>query len=162
ISTVIAVPSAPPSGAVTVPANCLKPPLCEPSGLVPTNSIFDAGAILYSAAAAEEASAAATATVHNFVIGPLHCVGVRVAVAAGRAILPPAGSVRHVAFREESRLFSYGRHYYQQRYNFVEPQDDLTLGDFLRAGTSAGDADVRAAADRLGVGGLLGLSFLKL
>ena len=34
----------------------------------------------------------------------------RLRVAAGRAILPPPGSVRHDAFKEQPRLHSYGRH----------------------------------------------------
>jgi molybdate transport system ATP-binding protein len=82
--------------------------------------------------------------------------------AEGRAIAWPASVFRHVAFKEESGLFSYGRHYYQQRFNFIEPHEDLTLDAFVRAGTAATDAAVRAAATRLGVGDLLPLSFLKL
>lgn len=39
--------------------------------------------------------------------------------------------VGYVAFREESHLFSHARHYYQQRFNFIEPEDDLKLIDFL-------------------------------
>ena len=70
--------------------------------------------------------------------------------------------MRLVSFKEESGLFSYGRHYYQQRFNFIEPQDDLTLAEFLRAGTSATDDDLSAAAERLGVGNLLPLSLIKL
>jgi molybdate transport system ATP-binding protein len=74
----------------------------------------------------------------------------------------PADVITLVSFKEESHLFSYGRHYYQQRFNFIEPQDDLTLDEFLRAGTAAPTDAVRAAAARLGVGDLLPLSFLKL
>jgi molybdate transport system ATP-binding protein len=74
----------------------------------------------------------------------------------------PAGAIRLVAFKEESRLFSYGRHYYQQRFNFIEPHDDITLEEFLRAGSAATDAELRAAAGRLGVGELLPLSLIKL
>jgi molybdate transport system ATP-binding protein len=79
--------------------------------------------------------------------------------AAGRKADFPADVVRLVAFKEESRLFSYGKHYYQERFNFSDPLDDVTLGDYLRAGTTADVADV---AGRLGVGGLLGNSFLTL
>jgi molybdate transport system ATP-binding protein len=81
--------------------------------------------------------------------------------AAGSKAAYPSDLVHRVAFKEESRLFSYGKHYYQQRFNFVETDEDLSLGDYLRAGVVAGDR-VRAVADRLGVGHLLGLSFLKL
>ncbi|HET6573531.1 MAG TPA: ATP-binding cassette domain-containing protein [Fimbriiglobus sp.] len=79
--------------------------------------------------------------------------------AAGRKADFPADVVRLVAFKEESRLFSYGKHYYQERFNFTDPLDDVTLGDYLRAGTTA---DVEDVAERLGVGGLLGNSFLTL
>src|SRR5207237_8498444 len=43
--------------------------------------------------------------------------------ATGRRIGWPSEIVGRVGFKEESRLFSYGRHYYQQRYNFIEPED---------------------------------------
>jgi molybdate transport system ATP-binding protein len=70
--------------------------------------------------------------------------------------------VQLVSFKEESGVFSYGKHYYQQRFNFIEPQDDLTLGEFLRAGTSATDGALRSAAEKLGVADLLPLSLIKL
>src|SRR5262245_22025050 len=82
--------------------------------------------------------------------------------AAGRPVGWPSEVVRHVSFKEESRLFSYGRHYYQQRFNFIEPHDDLTLGDFLRSGVDDSQEAIRDAAERLGVGHLLELSFIKL
>jgi molybdate transport system ATP-binding protein len=43
----------------------------------------------------------------------------------------PGQGVALVGFREESRRFSYARHYYQQRFNFIEPDEDLTLRQFL-------------------------------
>jgi molybdate transport system ATP-binding protein len=82
--------------------------------------------------------------------------------AAGRRADFPADVVRLVAFKEESRLFSYGRHYYQERFNFTDPLDDLTAGDYLRAGTAASGEEVAEAAGKLGVGELLGNSFLTL
>jgi molybdate transport system ATP-binding protein len=82
--------------------------------------------------------------------------------AAGRVVNWPAEIVRCVAFKEESRLFSYARHYYQQRFNFIEPQDDLALAAFFRAGTSATDDAIQSAAERLGIAGLLPLSLIKL
>src|SRR5262249_10790924 len=82
--------------------------------------------------------------------------------ASGRRVGWPADVVHHVAFKEESAAFSYARHYYQQRFNFIEPQDDLTLAEFLRAGTLAMDGDLRAVAERFGVAGLLPLSLIKL
>src|SRR5262249_6186677 len=53
--------------------------------------------------------------------------------AAGQHVSWPASVIEHVAFKEESWQFSYRRHYYQQRFNFIEPQDDLTLNTFLRS-----------------------------
>jgi molybdate transport system ATP-binding protein len=82
--------------------------------------------------------------------------------AAGRPVAWPSEVIRHVTFREESHLFSYDRHYYQQRFNFIEPQDDLTLTEFLRSGTGAADERIGAAAAQLGIGELLGLSLIKL
>ena len=82
--------------------------------------------------------------------------------AAGRSVAWPADVIQHVAFKEESWLFSYSRHYYQQRFNFIEPHDDLTLDAFLRSGTAATDEQVTAAARQLGVEALRPLSLIKL
>jgi molybdate transport system ATP-binding protein len=82
--------------------------------------------------------------------------------AAGRHVARPADSVVLVSFREESWCFSYARHYYQQRFNFVEPHDDLTLDAFLRTGTAASASEAAAVATRLGVEGLRALSLIKL
>ena len=35
--------------------------------------------------------------------------------------------VTRLSWLDSRHSFSYGRHYYQQRYNFIEPDDDLTL-----------------------------------
>jgi molybdate transport system ATP-binding protein len=82
--------------------------------------------------------------------------------ATGRCVGWPADVVHLVAFKEESAAFSYVKHYYQQRFNFIETQDDLTLAEFLRAGTDASDADLRSATERFGVADLLPLSLIKL
>src|SRR5437764_9012584 len=82
--------------------------------------------------------------------------------AAGRAVSWPSDVIKRVSFREESWLFSYARHYYQQRFNFIEPHDDLTLDAFLRSGTPVSDDAIGAAAGRLGIGDLLSLSLIKL
>jgi molybdate transport system ATP-binding protein len=71
----------------------------------------------------------------------------------------PGDAIRLVSFREQSHLFSPARHYYQQRFNFVEPQDDLTLEQYLRAGNAG---DVATAAGQLGLTDLLPLSFIAL
>jgi molybdate transport system ATP-binding protein len=82
--------------------------------------------------------------------------------AAGRPISWPSEIIARAAFKEESALFSYGKHYYQQRFNFIEPQDDLTLDEFLHAGMKASEADLAAVTRRLGLSELRSLSFIKL
>ncbi len=96
----------------------------------------------------------------------------RFPVRAGRAKWPivqlappaqfPSEVVKLVGFKEESRLFSYRNHYYQERFNFTDPLDDIALGSFLHAGIAASDEAVLAIATRLGVGDLLDKSFLTL
>jgi molybdate transport system ATP-binding protein len=82
--------------------------------------------------------------------------------AAGRRIGWRSEVVGRVGFKEESRLFSYGRHYYQQRYNFIEPDDDLTLDQFLHAGTAVHEERLQAVTERLGIAESRALSFIKL
>ncbi len=82
--------------------------------------------------------------------------------AVGRPIAWPSEIIARVAFKEESRLFSYGKHYYQQRFNFIEPQDDLTLDEFLHAGSRASEDELRRVTDRLELSALRSLSFIKL
>jgi molybdate transport system ATP-binding protein len=82
--------------------------------------------------------------------------------AAGRRVGWPSEIVGRVGFKEESRLFSYGRHYYQQRYNFVEPDDDLTLDQFLHAGAGISEDRLESVTKRLGIAALRSLSFIKL
>ena len=82
--------------------------------------------------------------------------------ATGHTINWPAEIIGRVAFKEESRLFSYSRHYYQQRFNFIEPDDDLTLDQYLRAGTTGTDEELIRITTRLGIEQLRPLSFIKL
>ncbi|HEV3236966.1 MAG TPA: ATP-binding cassette domain-containing protein, partial [Gemmataceae bacterium] len=82
--------------------------------------------------------------------------------AAGRTINWPSDVIRYVSFKEQSHLFSNGRHYYQQRFNFIEPQDDLSLDAFLRSDKLAANEAVLSAAKRLGIDSLLNLSLIKL
>jgi molybdate transport system ATP-binding protein len=81
---------------------------------------------------------------------------------AGGSPARPADVIRHVSFKEDSWLFSYARHYYQQRFNFIEARDDRTLDNFLRFGTAASDDAVAAAARQLGIEDLRPLSLVKL
>src|SRR5947209_3292747 len=66
----------------------------------------------------------------------------------------PSEVIQLVSFKEDSWRFSYGRHYYQERFNFSDPHDDLTLDEFL--GGAVG------AARQFGLEALLPLSFVKL
>ena len=58
----------------------------------------------------------------------------------------PAGSVRMVAFKEDSRTFSYAGRYYQQRYEFADTGESLSLAQFLTARTGADAGEVTAVA----------------
>src|SRR5262249_57060693 len=82
--------------------------------------------------------------------------------AAGRQVNSPSEVIRHVTLKEESRLFSYAGHYYQQRFEFADADEPLTLAEFLRSGTGATDDEAREAARRLGVEAQLSLGFIKL
>jgi molybdate transport system ATP-binding protein len=82
--------------------------------------------------------------------------------AEGRSVAWPSEVIQLVSFREESWLFSYSRHYYQQRFNFIEPQDDLTLEDFLRSGTAAEPDRIAVVARQMGIASLRSLSLIKL
>ena len=81
---------------------------------------------------------------------------------SGRAIVFPAEIMRSVSFKEESRLFSYSGHYYQQRFEFADAEEPLSLEGFLRAGSNATDDEVGEIAERLGLAKLRELSFIKL
>jgi molybdate transport system ATP-binding protein len=74
----------------------------------------------------------------------------------------PADGIQLVSFKEESWRFSYARHFYQQRFNFIEPQDDLTLDAFLHSDNDASEEELRTATARLGIGGIRHLSLIKL
>ncbi len=81
--------------------------------------------------------------------------------AAGRAVDYTSQAVALVAFKEDSRLFSYAGRYYQQRFEFADSGSDtpLSLADFLKLGT----ADARAAVcARFGLAGLLHQPFMTL
>jgi molybdate transport system ATP-binding protein len=74
----------------------------------------------------------------------------------------PADVIRHVTFKEDSWLFSYAQHYYQQRFNFIEARDDRTVDAFLRYRTNATDETIATAAAQLGIDELRPLSLIKL
>ncbi len=82
--------------------------------------------------------------------------------AVGHAAKYPSDIIRFVAFQEQSRLFTYAGHYYQQRFEFGDAEQPLSVAEFLRAGTTATDADVQDAAAKLGITEQLALGFIKL
>ena len=82
--------------------------------------------------------------------------------ASGQSVPGPATVIRHVAFQEDSRLFTYRGHYYQQRFEFADTEEPLSLFDYLRSGTNATDAEIQLVASRLGVEHRLTVSFIKL
>ncbi len=79
-----------------------------------------------------------------------------------RPALWPSEAIQRVSFKDDSWLFSYSRHYYQQRFNFIEAQDDLTLHAFLGYQIEADESAIAAVAGQLGIGNLLSLSLIKL
>lgn len=80
----------------------------------------------------------------------------------GEVINWPSDVIHLVSFKEESRAFSHSNHYYQQRFNFIEPEDDLTLTDFLRKDTTATDAAIHEVAGLFHLQDKLPLSLIKL
>ncbi|HEY1192256.1 MAG TPA: ATP-binding cassette domain-containing protein, partial [Gemmata sp.] len=82
--------------------------------------------------------------------------------AAGRKIDYPSQVVAHVTFRENSKLFSYAGHYYQQRFEFADSDTPLSLEQFLRSGTGASEADLAHVCARFGIGELLAQPFMTL
>lgn len=80
----------------------------------------------------------------------------------GRKVSFPSDVIGRVGFKEESRLFTYANHYYQQRFNFIEPDDDLTLEQFLTSGFSGTITAIDDVTDRLGIGSIRSLSLIKL
>jgi molybdate transport system ATP-binding protein len=82
--------------------------------------------------------------------------------ASGRKVAFPSDAIQKVSFKDDSWLFSYSRHYYQQRFHFAESHEDLTLDRFLGADSPASDDAVRSMAERLGIAALLPLALIKL
>src|SRR5262245_9114201 len=70
---------------------------------------------------------------------------------AGREVAWPSQVIDHLAFREESRLFSCARHYYQERFNFSDPLDNPTLEQFLCDGTDVDKEAIRSTSRALGI-----------
>ncbi|KAG0946698.1 hypothetical protein G6F57_004512 [Rhizopus arrhizus] len=71
----------------------------------------------------------------------------------------PSDHIHLVSFKENSGSFNYSQHYYQERFNFSDPDHDVTLENYL---TSDKTEKVKEVARLLNVDHLLPLSFLKL
>src|SRR5262245_43428506 len=67
---------------------------------------------------------------HRVIAGTVEWPFIEMLKQQGLTIESPSDVIRLVSFKEESAQFSYHRHYYQQRFNFIEPDDDLTLDQF--------------------------------
>jgi molybdate transport system ATP-binding protein len=81
--------------------------------------------------------------------------------ASGRRIDYPSQIISHVSFKEESRLFSYVGHYYQQRFEFADSDEPLSLDRFLQT-TKAPLNEISAVAERLGIALQLPQPFITL
>ncbi|KAG2202365.1 hypothetical protein INT47_008836 [Mucor saturninus] len=68
--------------------------------------------------------------------------------------------VHLVSFKENSGRFSYNNHYYQERFNFSDPDNDVTLRDYLS--TEGDPSSVSEVAKQLDIEELFPLSFVKL
>jgi molybdate transport system ATP-binding protein len=84
----------------------------------------------------------------------------RIRAAGGRADYP-SQVIAHVTFKEESRLFSYVGHYYQQRFEFADEDEPLSLEQFLRS-TRTPPEEIERIAARLGLSPHLGQPFMTL
>jgi molybdate transport system ATP-binding protein len=71
----------------------------------------------------------------------------------------PTTAIHFVAFREQSRAFSYAGHYYQQRYDFADSEEPFTLRQFLN---SPSDSASQRVATEFGLADKMDLAFLKL
>jgi molybdate transport system ATP-binding protein len=75
---------------------------------------------------------------------------------------PAPVRLKFVPFREHSRLFSPTDYYYQQRFEFSEPDDCPTVAGFLRVNSSASEAEIDRTAMQFRISSLLSLKLLKL
>jgi molybdate transport system ATP-binding protein len=81
--------------------------------------------------------------------------------AAGRRIDYPSQVISHLSFKEESRLFSYVGHYYQQRFEFADSDEPLSLNQFLQTSKATLD-EISSVAERLGIATQLSQPFMTL
>ena len=80
-------------------------------------------------------------------------------VSHGTRTLPNAACIRYVGFREDSRLFSPANFYYQQRFEFNEPDECPTAREFLASGFGG---SISGVVEQFHLAELLDLKLLKL
>jgi molybdate transport system ATP-binding protein len=80
---------------------------------------------------------------------------------AGPKVDYPSQVIALVTFKEESRLFSYVGHYYQQRFEFADEEEPFSLAKFLETKHASPD-EVPAVAERLGILAQLSQPFMTL
>jgi molybdate transport system ATP-binding protein len=71
-------------------------------------------------------------------------------------------AVRFVPFREQSRLFSPEQFYYQQRFEFGEPDDCPTVRQYLTANRTVGGPELTRICEQMRISRLLDLKLIKL
>ncbi|CAO3658171.1 unnamed protein product [Umbelopsis vinacea] len=74
----------------------------------------------------------------------------------------PSDHIKLVSFRENSSLFSYGNHYYQERFNFSDPEHDITLRSYLLRDQIGDETAIEEVAKLLNISHMLDFSFMKL
>jgi molybdate transport system ATP-binding protein len=67
-----------------------------------------------------------------------------------------------VGFQEASRLFNANDHYYQERFHFSDPLQEITVESYLRHGLSVGEETFQNVLNRLKLDPLLPQSFITL
>ncbi|KAI9253887.1 P-loop containing nucleoside triphosphate hydrolase protein [Phascolomyces articulosus] len=72
----------------------------------------------------------------------------------------PSEQIKLVSFKEDSGAFSYSGHYYQERFNFSDPDNDVTLAHYL--GEKADPKALEKVTEKLDIKHLMPLSFVKL
>ncbi|KAI7847201.1 P-loop containing nucleoside triphosphate hydrolase protein [Circinella umbellata] len=73
----------------------------------------------------------------------------------------PSEQIRLVSFKENSGTFSYSGHYYQERFNFSDPDNDVTLAHYLEKDKVDPEA-LDKVIEKLDIKHLMSLSFVKL
>jgi len=74
----------------------------------------------------------------------------------------PEDIIERVSFHDSSRAFSPSNHYYQQRFNFIDPEDDMTVRQYLASVGDLDPAEVERVAATLWLTPLIDDSLIEL